>query len=207
MTGDLAAAGHDNLQTAFASLAAHNPTGETRRFGPITAVASGIPVPMFNRVFAFEETPDDDLAAAVAWHRERALPFWVTVPSPVVDEVGHLAADLGLESGGAPQPGMALASLDDLPTNETAVDVAEVTDAHNIETFEAVSGRVFGLPEEVRHGIIPESTLTDDVLRSFLGRVGGDPVACGLLVRSADVAGVYTIALTRRSGTEGSARR
>lgn len=90
MPRDLITDANDNLRRTFVTLAAELPTGETRQFGPLWAVYSGLPAPIYNRVFVFEPPPPDDLSAAVAWMSERDVPFWVTATDAAVDSIrGH----------------------------------------------------------------------------------------------------------------------
>ncbi|WP_290815388.1 GNAT family N-acetyltransferase [Halovivax sp.] len=201
MTGELVTAGNRNLRRAFCTLAAETPAGESRRFGPLTAACAGVRAPLFNRVFVFDAPPTDELSAAVAWMAERDVPFWVTVAEPVVEDVAIHLADLDLVQT-VEQPGMAMASLDEIPSRDSVAEIAEVTDPDEREDFSTVTASAFGWPPDVVEPVDRAALAADDV-RPFLGSVDGHPAASGLLVRSGDVAGVYSIGVVeefRRRG-------
>lgn len=199
MTRDLVTAANENLRSAFCTLADEAPAGEFRQFGPLTAACAGVPAPVFIRVFVFDVPPVGELSAAVAWLSERDVPFWVTVTEPGVEAVTPHLADL--ETAVA-QPGMAMASLDEIPPPDSVADIAEVTDPDEREDFSAVTASAFGWPPDVTTRVDTAALAADDV-RLFLGSVDGDPAASGVLIRSGDVAGVYSIGVVeefRRRG-------
>lgn len=193
MTCDLATDANDNLRSTFVTLAEEFHPGEYRQFGPLTAASAGVPVPIFNRVFVFDAPPFDELSAAVDWMAEHEVPFWVTVTEPVVEGVENHLPDLDRDLVKATeQPGMAMASLDEIPPRDTVAEIAEVTDPDELDDFSRVAASVFDIPLDVEKRLDQAALAIDDV-RLFLGRVDGDPAACGLLAQSGDVAGVYTI--------------
>lgn len=201
MTRDIVADANRNLETSFLRLAANAPDGTTRTFGPLTAASAGLSAPLYNRIFVFETPPRDTLAGAVAWIRERDLPYWVTVAEPVVDTVEPLMDDLGLATA-TTQPGMAISTLEDIPSTESDVTISEITTPDGLDDFVPVAASVFGTPVDLAETVY-QAALAADKVRPFLARVNGRPGACGLLVQTGDVAGVYTIAVLealRRQG-------
>ena len=93
-------------------------------------------------------------------------------------------------------PGMVLASLADLPTDaDRNFEIRPVADAALLADVAVVAADAFGAPLEVAGMLAPASMLDDEHCSWFLGYVDGDPAACGQLLRTADVAGVYTIAV------------
>lgn len=198
---DIVTVANENLRRAFGVLADEARSGESRRFGPIAAAAADVPAPLFNRAFVFDAPPIGELSAAVAWLAERDVPFWVTATEPAVEVVEDHRADLDLEKA-AEQPGMALTSLDEIPPQDSVAEIVEVTDPDEREAYSAVTASAFGWPPAVVEPVDRAALAADDV-RSFLGNVDGDPAASGLLVRSDDVAGVYSIGVVeefRRRG-------
>lgn len=193
MGRDAVADVNENWGTAFERLAAYQPDGATRSFGSVTAISTGIPVPLFNPVFVFEEPRRDELATAVSWMGDREAPFQITVADTVLDAAEPLATDLGLERAAEPMPGMRLASLDESPAQETPVEIDEVGDTDEMDAFAAVTAAAFDMPMDIARQLSPPEVVSDDAMEAFLGREEGEPVACGLLVRSGDVAGVYNI--------------
>ncbi len=191
MTREFVAAANENLRSAFVRLANEARTGATRQFGPLAAASAGVPVPLFNRVFLFEVPHAGDLSAAVAWMAERDVPFLVTVTGPVLENVTSHLDDLDLVRAGE-QPGMAMASLDGIPPPGSAADIAEVTDPDEREAFSAVTASAFGMEPDGAEQL-DRAALAAENVRLFLGSLDGRPAASGLLVRSGDVAGLYSI--------------
>lgn len=184
---------NENFAETFVRLAAHSETGDSRTVGAITAVSSGFEIPFFNRVFVFESPAHDALATAVEWLADRGDPFLVTVADTALPATRLLASDLGLEPTGDTQPGMVLPSLKAIPDADDRVDVERVTDTEGLMTFADLSSATFGIPPDVARESVPESILSEATLVPLLGRVDGEPVGCGMLARTEDVAGVYTI--------------
>jgi len=203
MPRDLATDANDNLRSVVVRLAEELPAGAHRTFGPLTAAAAGVPVPIFNRVFVFDAPPAADLTAAVDWIAEREVTFWVTATDRAVEAVEIHCPDLDRDLAKATeQPGMAMASLDEIPARTSVAEIREVTDPDELADFSGVAASIFDIPLDVERRVDRAALAMDDV-RPFLGRVEGDPAACGLLARSGDVAGVYTIGVVeefRRRG-------
>lgn len=186
---------NENLAAAFTRVADHVEDGTVREFGTVTAVSSGLQAPMFNPVFVFQTPDREDLADAVAWMRDRDAPFQVKVADGALAAVDAFADDLGVAATDDPQPGMVLASLEDVPEPDETVDVEHVTDDAGLDDVVEVSGDAFGMPPALARESMPASLLDDESMQLVLARVDGEPVASGLLVQHADVAGVYTIAV------------
>lgn len=209
MVRDLVADVNDNFRTTGVRLAQHNPDGKTCHLGPLTAASAGIPAAYFNRIFVFDPPPQDHLAAAVAWMAEHDLPFFVTVAGPMLDAVEDLADDFGFEridqlnwTSNDSQPGMALTSLDNIPPNQSVAAIFEVTDSAGFDDFVTSFGTVFEAPpahvEQVYRPLLPAAEA-----RLFVGRVKGQPVACGHLEQSGDVAGIYNIGVVQEFRRQG----
>ncbi|WP_267641525.1 GNAT family N-acetyltransferase [Haloarchaeobius amylolyticus] len=203
MTSPHATAVDTNMVAAFVALSDHTGSGTSRSFGDLTAVATDVPVAFFNPVFVFEPPTRDDLSRAVAWLTDQGVPLRVVVADSALGATEPVASDLGLERADSPQPGMVLPSLDDVPRPGSALDIEVVTDTGGIDGFVTVTAAAFGMPVDVARQVAPASMLSDEQVQLLLGRLDGEPVACGLLVRSDDVAGVYNVGVTepyRRRG-------
>ncbi len=201
MTRDLATDANDNLRRAFVTLAEETPAGETRQFGPLATASAGLPAPLYNRVFVFDPPPSDALAAAVDWMSGRDVPFWVTVTGSALEAARTQLAELNLIKA-AEQPGMAMDSLDEVPPPASVAEIAEVTTRDDLADFIRVAASVFGTPPDVAEAVYQAAWAADHD-RLFLARVDGHPAGCGLLIRTGDVAGVYTIGVVeafRRQG-------
>lgn len=202
MPRDFIADANENWVTAFRSIADHA-GGQTRSFGDVTAVSSGIPVPFFNPVYVFEPPVEADVDDAISWVARRGAPFRVVVAEPALTETEPIIARHGLERAGGALPGMALASLKELPRAASPVDIEPVTSAEDVAGFAVVVSATYRMPMELAEQIPTEAMATDERMTPLLGRVDDEPVACGLLVRTGDVAGVYAICVTepfRRQG-------
>lgn len=190
-------------RAAFMNLADHVPDGEVARFGPLTAVWIGVPVPVYNQVLTFDAPARDGFEPAVSWMADRDIPFWVTVTQPLVKEVGNWVAEFDLVKAEDVNPGMVMPSLAEIPPNETDADISEVTDSDMLHEFIEIFVTVFEAPVEIAREVNPASLLEDADLRMFVGHVDEKTVACGRLVPTDDVAGVYGIGVDegfRRQG-------
>lgn len=156
-------------------------------------------MPLFNQAFVFEEPSVRDLALATSWLSERDVPFWVTAPESVAGAVADLAGSAGLDPAPTTMPGMVYAPLADLRAEAVgAVEVRVVTQSAQLDDFAVVASEAFGAPLEAAGRLAPASTLGDDRCSWLVGYVDGDPVACGQLLRTAHVAGVYSIGVRER---------
>lgn len=174
--------------------AEHAAGGESRTFDTVRCTSVGVPMPLFNQAFVFEEPRVDELARATSWLSKRDVPFWVTAPESVAPAVADMADEVGLNATATIMPGMAYPSLARLPTAPAHdVDIVTVTDPTQLTDFAIVASEAFGAPLEAAATLAPAATLDDDRCSWFLGYVDGDPAACGQLIRTADVAGVYSI--------------
>jgi GNAT superfamily N-acetyltransferase len=203
MDSNHAAKVNANYRSAFSKLVGHIPEGEVATFGPLTAVSAGIPAPIFNQIFTFDSPTPENLKAAISWMTQRDVPFWVTVPEPLVSDVGGQLAEFDLAETEQVHPGMLMPSLAELSTNETVADITEVTDSDLLDEFieSFVSG--FEVPPEHARQANPVSMVNDEDFRLFIGRVDEETVACGLLVRTDDVAGVYSIGVVEGARRQG----
>ncbi len=169
---------------------------ESRTFGAIRCSSVGVPMPLFNQAFVFEEPSVHDLAQATSWLSERNVPFWVTAPDSAAPYVADLAAPAGLDPTATTMPGMAYAPLADFPEEvDRDAEIFAVTQSAQLEEFAIVASESFGAPLEAAGTLAPASTLGDDRCSWFLGYLDA---ACGQLLRTADVAGVYSIGVRER---------
>lgn len=156
-------------------------------------------MPLFNQAFVFEEPGVDDLARATSWLSERNVPFWVIAPDSVARAVADVAEPAGLNPTATTMPGMAYAPLADLPSEADGdAEILAVTESAQLGDFALVASDAFGAPLEAASTLAPASTLDDARCSWFLGYLDGDPAACGQLLRTADVAGVYAIGVRER---------
>lgn len=200
---DAAEAVHRNHEDAIALLAEQLPDGDTARYGTITAATSGVPMALFNRVFVFEEPAPGDLEAAIGWMDGQDLPFWVTVADSALDGVQDLAPNLDLVSLDTTLPGMRYAPLTDVPDLQTDLQLERVTDEPGLDDFAEVAAGAFDVPIELATQIVDPGMLDVDALEFVIGRVDDNGVACGQVVQTDDIAGVYTIGVLEEHRRQG----
>lgn len=125
--------------------AEHATSGASRTFGAVRCSSVGVPMPLFNQAFVFDEPAADDLASATSWLSARNVPFWVTAPDATAGAVAGMAESAGLDSSAATTPGMAFAPLADLPAEATHdVEMLQVTDGAQLTDFAIVAAEAFG---------------------------------------------------------------
>ena len=179
--------------------AEHAAEGETGTFGTIRCSSVGVPIPLFNQAFVFDDPRVDDLASATSWLSQRDVPFFVTAPDTVAGAVAEMAESVGLGPTATTTPGMVFAPLADVPAESDAeIEIVPVTHAAQLTDVAVVASEAFGAPLEAAASLAPASSLADVRCSWFVGYVDGDPAACGQLLRTADVAGVYSIGVRER---------
>lgn len=190
-------------RSALEKIADHVSDGKVAQLGPLTAVSVGLPTSVYNQIFAFEPPVDENLEEAISWMADRELPYWVTVPKPVLDDISEQFAELGLTKSEKVYPGMMMPSLAEVPSTETSVDISAVTDSAQHGEFVKAFSTVFETTPEYARRANPLSMLDDDDMELFIGYSDGNPVACAHLIQTGDVAGVYSVGVqpdARRQG-------
>lgn len=182
-----------NLRTTFQTLAGHSSGGETKQFGAVTVVSACVPTPTFNRVFVLDPFEPADLMAAIDWFTDRGDPFWVTAVETLQDDVADAFGDERYERSDPPQPGMARPLSSVLPAPDAGVQISAVTHETGLDTWGSVAEAVFDFSERTTDLITPTSVLDTADLQYFVGRVDGQPAACGMLSVDESAAGVYVI--------------
>lgn len=193
MTDDIDLA-NENYLFAFERLSALIDNGDVARFGPITATTIGIDIPAFNRIFALDAAPREEIEAAVDWMHERGRPFRLTTTENRRVEVEEIATSLSLVDAGESQPGMVLRSLESIPERTSKVAIEVVTDEDDLAEMVDVFSAAFEVPSDIARTLTPSAALEDDAVTFLIGRVEGQCVSTGTLVTHDDVAGVYSIA-------------
>lgn len=193
MARGLVAAVNENYRTTFLKFADHVAGADTRQFGSITGVSLGLPAPLYNQLLAFEVPARESLDAAVDWMTNRDVPFWLSVPEAVAEADAVDSGTVDLVERDDIAPGMVMTPLTEVPATDTAASITEVTDADALDAFIRVFAEVFGLPKRLAQHAYPASMLDDADMKMFVGRLDARVVACGQLVATDDVAGIYSI--------------
>lgn len=206
MTATLATLANANLCGTFTALAERLPTGRTCRFGSVRALATGLPVPAYNRVFAFAPATPEEVREAVTWLAGQGAPYWVNTDEATTEAVGDVAAALGLELAAFEVPGMVLRSLAGVAAPSPTLAVEAVTHQAAFDDFLTVAATVFhDTPQREMRRAYGAAWRAGD-LQPFVGRVGGRAVACGVLSRTGDEAGVYAISVLPEQRRRGFGR-
>lgn len=190
MTSDPVATVHDTYRSRYVDRAESNPELALHESGPITLVSAGGDHPVFNVGFVFEPPTSEDLGEGVRWIECRDAPFWLNVADSALPRVEDLAAEHDISKHDMVLSGMVRTSLDDLPANESDVDISEVRTSDDASAF----GRVFLEVFDIDPAAMPEQSSgesTDDQSHRFLGRIDGEAVAIGGAYRVGEVANVF----------------
>jgi len=199
MSGDELADVNENWAAWLHFTADHAPGGESRTFGAVRCSSVGVPIPLFNQAFVFEEPAVDDLAQATRWLSARNIPFWVIAPGSLAGAVADLAGPAGLDRMATTTPGMVYGPLADFAAEaDDDAEILVVTDPAQLGDFATVASEAFGALLEAAGTLAPASTLDDRRCAWFLGYLGADLAACGQLFHAGDVAGVYSIGVRER---------
>lgn len=185
---------NENYCFAFERLSTLIDSGDVARFGPITATSLGTDIAAFNRIFALDAAPREEIEAAVDWIHDHGRPFWLTTTGDRRAEVEEIATSLGLVDAEESQPGMVLKSLESIPERSSDVSIEVVTDEDDLAEMVDVFSAAFEVPSDIARTLTPSAALQDDTVTFLIGRVEGQCVSTGTLVTHDDVAGVYSIA-------------
>lgn len=161
---------------------------------------------IYNRLFVFEPPSHDEFTEGVAWLQSQDVPSLMTCSNPAAHAIKTFGRETRLlANDGEPidtEPGMVLTSLESIPSNESTVTISEVTTKEDLGDFVTVASAVFEIPERLARRVY-HSALDASTDRLFVGRRDDRPVACGLLVPTGDVAGLYSLGVVesvRRRG-------
>lgn len=170
MARDLVSDVNENGGTLL-KFADHVADAETRQFGSITAVSIEIPSPVYNQLMVFEIPTRENLAAGVKWMASRDVPFWLSMPEAIAESNAVMPEEVALVESDEIAPGMAMASITDIPTTDTDASLNEATDADALEAFIRVFAEAFGVPEHLAEQLYPASILDDPDIRLFVARL------------------------------------
>lgn len=202
MTGTLETAVNETLWTMPERLASLVPEREARQFGEVRACFGALPTHEGNRVFVFEAPSRDNLDAAVAWLADRNVQFQVTATAPVAADIADDLASLELEKT-RESPGMALPSLDSVPASASSATISAVTEPDEREEFRSVFIDAFEASHDFAEQLVSPPILKDGAFTHLVARRDGQPVACGVLLRSGHAAGVFCVGVPPSSRRQG----
>lgn len=169
--------------------------GETYERDGIFAVASVIPVTMFNQ--AFVTRPLDDprraLGDAIAFFDARNLPFAIRVREGVDPAAERACEELGVPYSDT-VPGMVLTDLARANRTVDGLEIRTVASMTDLQHHIAILVEAFGIPAALAEGLFAARILSLLDVELYVGYVDGKPVATSALAASTRVAGVYNVA-------------
>lgn len=191
MTPSELAAAHDANMIAFFRLTAGLlPNASQATFGAIPVVVTGVPVPFFNGAWVLEQSPRDDVAAAIDYLRGSGMPFVVHLRSDLPG--GHrMLEPFGLESDGL-LPCFAM-TFREIPEPPAGLEFRRVGPGE-WEDLVATTAAGFGMPREMVEALYARAMLDDPALRAFVGYADGQPVATSIAGRNGTTVGIYSVA-------------
>ncbi len=190
----LAAAGDENLASAWAMLGRH--AGFTvSEADTLTLTASGLPMAFFNGAFAARPAarPTEAISAACSFFAEHAVPFLVWVRDGVDDGLLAAGREAGLRDAGGP-PGMVLPEIGEIPAPPAGLEIRLAGSSDVLRAHREVVAAGFGMPVEIAERLVADSLLACDDASIAVGYADGVPVTTALLARSGATAGIYNVA-------------
>jgi GNAT superfamily N-acetyltransferase len=194
----LALAGDDNLAATWAAFG-RAVGADVVEHGPLTLVATGLPIPFFNG--AYVHGPVQDPAAlvdeAVRFFAARSLPWLLRVRDglpPALVEAGEAA---GLRPAGGP-PAMGLFAITDIPPPPAGLTTEVVTTTAGLADHATMLSEGFAMPAMVAERLFQPGLLALGDLAVLVGRVDGEPVSCSAMSITGTTVGVYNVATPER---------
>jgi len=191
---ELGAAADANLAATWA-MVGRSCGGDVTEHGPLTLVATGLPIAFFNGAYlkAAADDPDPLVDEAVRFFGSRNLPFLLWVRDGVCPEMLAAGRAAGLRDVGGP-PAMGMAPILQAPPPPPELDIELVTTADGVRDHATCIRDGFGFPQEFADRLLQPSLLEFDDVAVFVGRVDGRPVSCSLLSVSGATAGINNVA-------------
>jgi GNAT superfamily N-acetyltransferase len=191
---------------SFELLARHPPNGEPiepRRFGNVTAFATGRRSGFYNAVAIVAPAEARDVEAAVGWVRSLGQSVSLRVREDVDDETIRGAAEkLGLERSPWVDPAMVMAPLAIAPAFRAGLRIDIATPATLDRWYTALAAGAGVAPTHpFLRDLLPEDAVDDPAMRLIGGFLDDAPVATSIAIRSQNAVGIYAV------GTAESARR
>lgn len=191
---ELASAADANLAATWA-MVGRSSGGDVVEDGPLTLVATGLPVPFFNGAYLRASTgePERLVELAVRFFAERRLGFLLWVREGVCPAMLDAGRAAGLRDAGGP-PAMGMAPIGEAPSPPTELDIELTTTIAGLRDHGSTLREGFGFPQEFTDRLIRPALLELDDVAVFVGRVDGQPVSCSLLTVTGSTAGINNVA-------------
>lgn len=191
---ELATAADANLAATWA-MVGRSGGGDVVEDGPLTLVATGLPIAFFNGAYLRGPTDDSQrlVAEAVAFFGERDLPFLLWVRHGVCPAMLDAGRAAGLRDAGGP-PAMGMAPITEAPPAPPELDIEMITTTDGLRDHASTLRDGFGFPQHLVDRIIRPALLDLAEVAIFVGRVDGRPVSTSLMTTSGATAGINNVA-------------
>jgi len=167
--------------------------GSARRRPGLALASSGLPLAFLN--VAFVTGPAADAAATVseaaAFFAERPVPWLLRIRAGVDERFEEMAESAGLRYVDE-VPGMALYPLRPPPERQFPLRIERERHPDGIAIFARVCADAFGRPPGLADVFTPD-LLAAPGLEAYLAWMDDAPVATAMLMRTGDVAGIYSV--------------
>ena len=137
---------NQNYRVAYEGWSTLSDSGDVARFGPISTTTSGTDVASYNRIFALDAVPRDEIEAAAEWMDRRGLPFCLITTDERRAEAEEIATSLGLVESKHTEPGMVLPWLESIPDQSSDASIEVVSDGDTVDAMSEVFTTEFGFP-------------------------------------------------------------
>ena len=195
---DLAVAADENLASTWAVIG-RSIGADVVEDGPLTLVATGVPMAFFNGAYLRASTSDPErtVAEAVRFFAERDLPWLLWVRDGVCPAILDVGRSSGLRDAGGP-PAMGLTRIAESPPPPEGLRIEIATTEAALRDHASMLRDGFGLPQAVIDRIVAPALLDVASAAVLVGRVAGEPVSCSLVAISGAIAGIYNVATPER---------
>lgn len=185
-----------NYRLASAETFACSDVGEALEARHVHIVTCGFPVAEFNWAFLKFPGRETEQAAerAERYFDERKLPFRFIVRGDLTDSCEKVLEARGHARVEKTTPGMALASLAEIPAPPAELEIRTVDDARTLAAFSHTAFAGFGIPTAFGEKFLTEDLLMSPASALRIGYVGDVPVATALQIATGHVSGVYWVA-------------
>jgi GNAT superfamily N-acetyltransferase len=172
---ELLAAADRNMRLAWESLLSIAPQREVTPIAGAVALASGIPISLFNPVFAFERVAEPEALVDALCGLDR--PFVLYFRDETNPDLGHACASRAELVEHYRPPLMVLTTEPTRsPSLPDGVSIEEVT-PDTLEGYAHVLAAGFGMPPELVALAAPPAFLELEAFTSYLASLDGAPVA------------------------------
>ena len=198
---ELVALAHSSFRACFEKLAGHCAGGAVRSAPGVFSFVTGVRFSLFNGCVVTGPVAPEDVDEAIAWVRERGLPYRVWIVEELLEGLGETPPQHGLEQQPDPYPGMVLHPVPEAPALAEGV---EVVSREEIGADAAVRvATASGMPGDLAELLFDGSFVEDPDVQVFVGRLEGRSVGTSVAIQGGGASGVVavgTLAEARRRG-------